>query len=92
MAQQVKNPRMQVQSLASLSGFKIWCCHKLWCRSQMRFRYGMAVVWASGYSSASIPSLGVSICHKCSPKKHTQKNKTMLVLLLTNHVHLGTIL
>ena len=36
MAQQVKNltvsMSMHVQSLASLSGLTIWCCHKLWCR------------------------------------------------------------
>ena len=27
--------RTQVQSLASLSELRIWCCHELWCRSQM---------------------------------------------------------
>ena len=27
--------RMRVRSLASLSGSGIWCCHELWCRSQM---------------------------------------------------------
>ena len=26
--------RTQVQSLASLSGLRIWRCHELWCRSQ----------------------------------------------------------
>ena len=40
VAQQVKEPsvisvRMQVQSLASLSGLGIQCCHKLWHRLQM---------------------------------------------------------
>ena len=24
--------RMWVQSLASVSGLRIWCCHELWCR------------------------------------------------------------
>ena len=24
---------MWVQSLASLSGLRIWCCHELWCRA-----------------------------------------------------------
>ena len=28
-----------------------------------------AVVYTSGYSSNSIPSLGTSICRRCSPKK-----------------------
>ena len=41
VAQQVKNPtwglRIRVQSLASLSGLRIWCCQKQWCRPQMRW-------------------------------------------------------
>ena len=39
VAQQVKNYtgslRMQIRSLASLNGSRIWCCCKLWYRSQM---------------------------------------------------------
>ena len=35
--------RIQVRSLALLSGLKIWCCHALWCRSQMQLRSGVAV-------------------------------------------------
>ena len=35
--------RMQLRSLAFLSGSGIWCCHELWCRSQMRRRPGIAV-------------------------------------------------
>ena len=27
--------RMQVRSLALLSGLRIWRCHELWCRSKM---------------------------------------------------------
>ena len=34
---------MQIQSLASLSGLRIWCCHELQCRLQMQLRYGIAV-------------------------------------------------
>ena len=29
--------RLQVPSLASLSGLRIWHCHKLWGRSQTQF-------------------------------------------------------
>ena len=29
--------RMLVQSLALLSGLRIWRCHQLWCRSQTWF-------------------------------------------------------
>ena len=28
--------RFGVRSLASLSELRIWCCHELWCRLQMR--------------------------------------------------------
>ena len=36
----------QVQSLALLSGLRIWLCHELWCRSQMRLGSGIAVALA----------------------------------------------
>ena len=32
---QLGTTRLQVQSLASFSGLRIWHCHELWCRSQM---------------------------------------------------------
>jgi len=35
--------RMQVQSLASLSGLQIWPCRELWCRLQKRLRSVIAV-------------------------------------------------
>ena len=35
--------RLQVQSLASLSGLRIQHCHELWCRSQMWLRSLIAV-------------------------------------------------
>ena len=39
MAQQKRNQqgtmKLWVQSLASLSGLRIWHCHELWCGSQM---------------------------------------------------------
>ena len=33
----------RVQSLASLSGSRIRCCHELWCRSQTQLGSGLAV-------------------------------------------------
>ena len=62
---------MWVQSLASLSGLMIQCCHELWCRSQTRPGSGVAVTvaQASSYSSDSSPSLGTSICCRYNPKK-----------------------
>ena len=68
--------RLWVQSLDSLSGLNIWCCLDLWCGSQMPLRSCVAVVQASSSicSSNLTPSLGISICHTCSPKKQKQKN------------------
>ena len=53
VAQQVKDPplslRMQVQSLASFSGLRNQCCHKLQCRCRFQMWLGsgvaVAVVW-----------------------------------------------
>ena len=35
--------RFWVQSLASFSGLRIWCCPDLWCRSKTRFGSSVAV-------------------------------------------------
>ena len=47
MAQRVKNltsiHEIWVQSLASLSGLRIWCCHEVWYRSQRQLRSGVAL-------------------------------------------------
>ena len=68
---------MWVQSLASLSGLRIWHClscgvGQMWLRS----RVAMAVVWASSCSSESTPNLGTSICFGCGPKKQKTKQQT----------------
>ena len=77
---QLGSMRMQVQSLASFSGLRIWHCHELWCKSQTQLRYGIAVVvvQASGYSSNSAPNLGTPICHRCGPKKKKRKKKEIV--------------
>ena len=43
---QLRTMRFRVQSLASLSGLKIWRCRELWCRSRtwLRSRIAVAVV------------------------------------------------
>ena len=63
--------RMGVQSMASLSGLRIWHCHELWYRSQMWLRscVAVAMVWATSCSSDSTPSLRTSICPGCNLKK-----------------------
>jgi len=67
--------RLQVWSLALLSGLRIGHCHELWCRSQTLFRSGVSVAVAKAGSCSSdlTPSLGTSICHRCSPKKQQQQ-------------------
>ena len=66
-----------VWSLASLSGLRIWRCHELSCRSQMRPGSGVAVavMQASGCSSNLTPSMGTSIGPGCGLKKKKKKNK-----------------
>ena len=43
---QLGSTRLWAQSLASLSGLRIWCCRELWCRSKMRLGSGFAVAGA----------------------------------------------
>ena len=40
---QLVTMRMQIWSPASISGLRIWRCHKLWCRSQTWLRSRIAV-------------------------------------------------
>ena len=62
--------RLWVQSLASLSGFRIRHCGELWWRLQTRLGscIAVAVVWAGNCSSDWTRSLGIS-------KKPKQTNK-----------------
>ena len=59
-----------------LSELRILHCHELWCRLQtwLGSHIVVAVAQASSCSSDLTPSLGTSICHRCSPKK-ANKNK-----------------
>ena len=80
--------RMQVQSLAFLSGLKIGLCLKLWSRLQIWLRSGISVAMAVVRTccSDSTPSLGTSICHGCSSKKtktNKQTNKTHYLFIPT---------
>ena len=69
--------KLWVQSLAPLSGLRIWCCRELWCRSQtwLGSCVAEAVAQAGGYGSDWTPSLGTSICHGYGPKKKKRKKK-----------------
>ena len=75
---------LQVRSLASLSGLRIWHCRELWCRSQMQLGSGVAVALAEASSNSSdwTPSLGTSVCCRYGPKK-TKKTKKKFKKSLT---------
>ena len=45
---QLETMMLQIQSLASLSGLRIRCCHELWGRSQMQLRPSVAVFVRTG--------------------------------------------
>ena len=50
--------RTWVQSLALLSGLRIWRCLELWCRSQTQL--GSCIAVAGSCSASSTPGLGTS--------------------------------
>ena len=69
--------RLQVPSLALLSGLRIQHCRELWCRLQtwLRSRVAVGLVQASGYSSDWTPGRGTSICRRSGPRKGKKKNQ-----------------
>uniref|UniRef100_A0A8D1N7W4 Enolase-phosphatase E1 n=2 Tax=Sus scrofa TaxID=9823 RepID=A0A8D1N7W4_PIG len=79
--------RLRVRSLVLLSGLRIRRCHEQWCRSQtwLGFRDAVALAEAGGYGSDWTPSLGLSICLECSPKKGGEK-KDILFPYIEDHV------
>ena len=82
---QLVSMRMQVWSLASLSGLRIRHCCELWSRSQTQLgsQVAVAVTKASSCSSDLTPSLETSICHQRSlkeTKKKKKKDRTVILL------------
>ena len=71
--------RMQVRSLALLSGLRISCCCELCCRLQTPLRSGVvvavAVVLAGSYSPDSTHSLATSVCLGYDPEKTKKKKR-----------------
>ena len=76
---QLGTMRLQVRSLALLSGLMIQHCCELWCRSQTRLGscIAVALAYAGDHSSNWTPSLWNSICHGSGPRKGklTKKKK-----------------
>ena len=83
--------RLRVQSLASLSGLRIWHCHELWCRSQTRFTSGIVVVvvQAGSCSLDWTTSLGTSICRRSGPRNgiKTKKRKKKVDKCMADYYH-----
>ena len=61
--------RMKVRSLASLNELRIWRCHELWCRLQMRL--GPALLWL--WHGPLAWELTNATEGECSPKKERKK-------------------
>ena len=49
--------RSRVQSLASLSQLRIWCCRELWCRSQTQLDPDLLWLWHRPATVAPIEPL-----------------------------------
>ena len=79
---QLVSMKTWVRTLASLSGLRIQCCHKLWCTSQTQLVPGIAVAVAyiSSFSSDSTPSLGTSICLGLAIKKKKERKSAIFSL------------
>ena len=76
---QLVSTKIQLRSLASLSGLRIWHCHELWCRSQMRLGSELLWLWRRPGATVLVQPLvwelpyatGVAIKRK--PKKKKEK-------------------
>ena len=69
------NPTSIHEDTTSILGLSHWlriqCCRELWCRSQTWLRSCIAVAGSCSFDST--PSLGISICCECGPKKKKRK-------------------
>ena len=61
----------------------------LWCRSQTLLGSGVAVAMtvASSCSSDWTPSLGISMCLECGPKKKKKQTNSLIYRFLFHHSH-----
>ena len=68
--------RMQVWSLASLSGLRIWHCHELWCRSQLQLDLMLLQLWQKLAAVTLIGHLSWESPYATGgPKKKAKKKK-----------------
>ena len=65
--------RIQVRSLAFLSGSRIWCCYELWCRLQMQLGSCIAVTVAQASAAATIQCLAWELPYATDTALKTNK-------------------
>ena len=69
--EQVKSPTSIHKDVGSIPGLSQWHCHRL----RLGFGIAVAVSVASSCSSDLTPSLRISVCLRCGPKKTKKKKK-----------------
>ena len=67
--------RLHVQSLASLSGLRIWHCHGLWQRSKIQLGSCIAVVWYSVAATAPVGPLAWELPYAMGVALKKKKNR-----------------
>ena len=73
----------EVQSLASISGLKIWCCSELWCRSQTRLEDPELLwLWCRPAAAAPIQLLAWELPYAMGGALKRQQTKTILSSIL----------
>ena len=68
--------RMQVRTLALLSGLRTWHCRELWCRWQTWLGSGMVWLWHGLAAAALIGPLAWELPYAVGTALKRQKNKT----------------
>ena len=82
--------KMQVRSLSSLSGLRIWCCCELHCSLQMWLRLALLWLWCRPAATALIqplawePPCAAGAALKKAKKKKKEKRKICGKVMVAN--------
>ena len=74
--------KLQVRSLVSLNGLRIWHCHELWCRLQTQLGSLLLWLWCKPAAAAPIrplawePPYAVGAALEKTKDKNKQTDKT----------------